>query len=1257
MSTVFVLSSLSLYPQGAVLIERTAPEPAGFYLADDIGDKDPRYAFPRFALSNVLRASQPVAARANVWLARIEERSDSTFIIVRSLVSGETIATHFVPRGSSNLQWSAADALVYETPPTGDTAFLYIVEPMSGGLLSRTTITRQVMPSSDPGLGSCIISPIGEKIAYVRSTDVNDGVSNIPSIAVMDVRGTPRFVVAPYSDVRVDGKKQRRVLLACGPGGALGTIRHLSWNAKASLIACYGIVSYDIPDPADTTKFYRTGFQGIVVIDVVTHDIHTVWSTDNIAREHPEEFFFAPAGDVLAFSVRPGGAPTRIKLWEFATNRSTTDLGEGTFVVGPPTKEVWHLSPWTRSGGRLLIERSAGGLVSRPQCGSDEVVMDTTAARLRLETAQSTDRSTRPFSPTVTVVDPWPDLVDNAGDVRTDAWMKMSRTRIVRGCAADGASRLVLRIVVPEWMRDKVSVSLQPDNCATGVYQDAERDGSLSIAGSTVRSSQVSVRPVVQNGVGVCGVVYYAPEDYVATPSDTATTSRIIRVAVSAQEFTSFVDIEIVRPPVLLIHGIWSSAGLFNTFSPLTSAQGSDPRFTITRIDFSELCTKRLDMILGPNGSGLPVRMERAIVESYPKHVAVRADVAGHSCGPFLTRLMSASLYPTVFSKRNNRMGLVHKLISIDSPHLGSEYCALLSDALVRNPIRGALLDEVLSRFVLEGVEASDPATGGIVDDLRPTSASTVRAAFPDNLKYQPRLHTIGGVVSHEQEEANDELISLIDLVVGLDLSSNTFSSVFTGQPNDLVVSKYSEEATTLFDHDPTRVTTINGAAHSAGFDECIGVMTPASSAASRVISLLHARSNSDLFSSASVPYRTTIQQRDPVDAKEQISFPAKQDSDPHVQADSQLDIVSPLPGANVSPGSIISVVVQSTTALPLSSLYVVTADTLAIDSVGPFTLSIRVSSNAPLGPMRLVIVGSRRNGSTGKDTTSESLTETVVLTNTTATPCRSMQFGMDTMITLSAFHRAERIHVRSTFIDGIERSVERDGGTVLTVADTSVCVISDGWIRARSPGITTITAVRCAQTDTLIVRVLDFNQSPTADAGADTTLVGAGRVVLDASPSTDPENDPLTYRWWIEYAEGAGVGPIADTTAQITYVDVTALGLTIIGLAVRDNVGHADTTWKFIRNGSTTSVSVSTASSSVHVFPQPCSESVSLSGFDVPMQRATCVVHDAMGNATTLECTSNNHTSATLNTTPLASGVYYVRGANGNGVVFVVKR
>jgi hypothetical protein len=85
------------------------------------------------------------------------------------------------------------------------------------------------------------------------------------------------------------------------------------------------------------------------------------------------------------------------------------------------------------------------------------------------------------------------------------------------------------------------------------------------------------------------------------------------------------------------------------------------------------------------------------------------------------------------------------------------------------------------------------------------------------------------------------------------------------------------------------------------------------------------------------------------------------------------------------------------------------------------------------------------------------------------------------------------------------------------------------------------------------VVYVVTSNTPPTADAGPD-QLVSAGQnclavVTLDGSSSTDPDGDPLTYKWSGSFGTVTGVSP------QVSL----GLGSHIVTLTVTDNYGASE--------------------------------------------------------------------------------------------------
>ncbi len=116
-------------------------------------------------------------------------------------------------------------------------------------------------------------------------------------------------------------------------------------------------------------------------------------------------------------------------------------------------------------------------------------------------------------------------------------------------------------------------------------------------------------------------------------------------------------------------------------------------------------------------------------------------------------------------------------------------------------------------------------------------------------------------------------------------------------------------------------------------------------------------------------------------------------------------------------------------------------------------------------------------------------------------------------------------------------------------------------------------------------VTVSGVNDDPTADTGGPYVINEGSGVTLDASGSSDPDTDPLTYRWDLdsdslfgEVGEPTGVGPsVSWATLQSFGIDDD--GVYTIGVEVDDgNGGVVTTTTTITVNNTAPTISVSGA-------------------------------------------------------------------------------
>ncbi len=142
-----------------------------------------------------------------------------------------------------------------------------------------------------------------------------------------------------------------------------------------------------------------------------------------------------------------------------------------------------------------------------------------------------------------------------------------------------------------------------------------------------------------------------------------------VRVTASAQTASGVVsdsvDIQVVRPPVILIHGIWSNQG---AMTPVQAYLMRTGQFRVYAVDYGTP-PKKSEQDMRISVRYLAEGVERALGEFRSQGIKVsRVDVVAHSMGGVIARLFivgdgqSVSAHPDV----------VRKLITLSTPHGGS---------------------------------------------------------------------------------------------------------------------------------------------------------------------------------------------------------------------------------------------------------------------------------------------------------------------------------------------------------------------------------------------------------------------------------------------------------------------------------------------------------------------------------------------------------------------------------------------------------
>jgi len=425
---------------------------------------------------------------------------------------------------------------------------------------------------------------------------------------------------------------------------------------------------------------------------------------------------------------------------------------------------------------------------------------------------------------------------------------------VVQGVAADGVTQTM--VVIPSTTPGQsFTVSLQNDR---GLPGDPYQDGALGQFGAT--SSQINQSSVTvtadnnSSGPHFAVATYLAPIDFVRgapeaykgtcalqTDYDENLPCRTVTINVAAsipsnqQPIT--IPVLIVRPPVMLIHGLWANASAWNQFSPLYSSSGSDSRFAISLPHFGaandsvSVYSSYIQPALATWASSYPtVSVSRnALGFAYNSEyvlsqirtaftgfrsgknpigapVAVtQADIVGHSLGGNIARFMATE--SSYLDDASFRQGVIHKLITIDTPHLGSPLATDLlqpANACTANVLSGSLGLPVIGQALTTDGRSIPGAIGDLQDATNAVTFVSQGLANINNFTGPPQISTafIGGNANATNYASlPSPALTAILFVYGCsnnplyaDMTpTNWTASVFSNYANDAIVAVYSQ--------------------------------------------------------------------------------------------------------------------------------------------------------------------------------------------------------------------------------------------------------------------------------------------------------------------------------------------------------------------------------------------------------------------------------------------------------------------------------
>jgi pimeloyl-ACP methyl ester carboxylesterase len=715
----------------------------------------------------------------------------------------------------------------------------------------------------------------------------------------------------------------------------------------------------------------------------------------------------------------------------------------------------------------------------------------------------------------VEIVDPNPELLVGSGSITTDTALLAVRGAQRRGAVADGITQLVARFTAPG--------QGQVEFCVMGGSTD--RDGGFYLSGTPTRNQCVTA-PVVNTPRGLMAFAnYLVPEEFNtgANPSD-GEREVMVRASYSGASPSQTADrtLDLVRPPVVLIHGLWSAGSSF-TF-PLVN----DSRFKVTRADYSGTNASYFSINVGVPGSYVEsaVNQLRAL-----QLAATQADIAAHSMGGLLSRLHAQQ--GDYQNKANFSKGDINKLITLNTPHTGSPFGNLLM-GLQAIPVVGDAAVALANYF-------NHPIDKGAIEDLAKGSVALNGIATTTNVPSHALVGTFikpGQAIEAVSQIPTPQtkfLAAVVWLAQALKFANYaTAGDLFESLESDAIVGRRSQEGglagstLTIFD----------------GLDSLHTETNKSTNYSNRIIQLFNTPANSASFGTFPAPSSLA-----PVD----LSGAGLQ---PQAAILPGLVISSPATGSGAVAGGTVTVTVTPPTGSGITSVLVVGAGTAEIDSAAPFEITLPIPATA-LGAFSIAAFGDNGSGDIY-------VSDPLELKVTVPAALQSLVIAPADPV-LTSVGATMPLVVVGKYADGLDRDVTA-ASTFLSADSSTVSVSGLGVMTATGIGNTTIVAQFGGLQDTTSVSVLlPGNIAPLANAGSDQEVTEGAVVKLNGAASQDPDGGPLplTYEW--QQVAGPAITLSGPFSASPTFTGAVQ-GLYVFSLVVRD--GQADSAPDNVRIG-----------------------------------------------------------------------------------------
>lgn len=679
-----------------------------------------------------------------------------------------------------------------------------------------------------------------------------------------------------------------------------------------------------------------------------------------------------------------------------------------------------------------------------------------------------------------------------------------------KGVAADGVTVLFIRVYA--WGYSKIKLSVDP-----GLGYLMQRDGSVSgtSSGTTIDLD------TVQLPTGRYAFAIYQGPNYFPSQGSRITLKFKAEAATSTSPISSVKNIELIRTPVVFVHGLWSTPQVWDKFQAHLRNSGIED---LDFVDYSDISAESFDHC---NKNGIVQRIDedlKRIRRSLRSQgiVMTQVDIIAHSMGGLAIRSLFASKFWPYLRRDNYFNGDFHKLITIGTPHYGSPLANFLVSHQDADPIK--------KYFTNDG-----KPIGPAIPDLQPGSAALLHLGPTDIMS-----HSIVGITPLVISNTEENLDYVLQQVVPFTSISYIFSPE---DRHDTIVSASSQKGSLKGE----AAEEVGGIVHSVVehwffnfLDDPDEGETTSDVVLERLESLIREDQESEKFTFISGP--PALGCGDNNDSSSQFLQQEMRKLKTSVVVPLAVAELTPSPGTNFQGDSTITISFNVPNSSRVNgAMFSIGGQLIRKEGSGPFSFSAKVTPNR---------VGKVNISATtyGSDTNNfEGSTYIFVKPNS---PVVSLNVSSASLI-LEQVGSKSKLSIKGKLANGVELNLTSgDTGTAYSVQsgkETVISVTEKGLIEAKGVGQDTLIVTHSGIRKEIPVSVRATSPAPIlTELTPNSVIAGSNQFILTINGSNFL-NDSIIY-WQGKPCVTSFISP-TQLTAIINANNITEAGTVVVGV------------------------------------------------------------------------------------------------------------